>query len=575
MLSPELRKILIELKPFKKIVIIVAITGIIAGATNASLAYILKFIIDGLNAGKVDNVVHYALIAVGLSLLTNISRYLHIFNMNYIAECVGQKFRQKLLSHFLKLNLGFHNGFDTGSGGMLSRILADASMIQTSMRMIADIFLHPIQLVASLGFLFHLDWKLTLYLFAILPILALFHRSITRSLRKYIPIGQKQIEIMTSTIKEALDGVRTIQSYNLENKMDNKLLEQSDEYLHTRRKVHSRIELSGPFTEFLATCLILAVMVYVAYEVSAGRSTPGTLLAYVASIMTLSPAIKKLQENLVRIQELKVSAKRIYDILEDERTVPEAKKLVPFPKDWKTLSLKKVNFSYGDRKILNNINLQIPRGKKIALVGESGSGKSTILNLIERFFDADSGDILFDETKITDIPLKELRNQLALVSQDVFLFRESISRNVAVTKATVDMNQVKQAAEKANAATFVARLDKGFDTNVGDRGVLLSGGEKQRISIARAILKDADILLLDEATSALDSESEKDVQASLESAMQGKTSIIVSHRLSTIQNVDCIHVLQHGQIAESGTHEELIQKKGLYFKFWTIQSMGG
>lgn len=575
MLSPEIRKILSELKAFKKILTVVALTGIIAGATSASYGLMLKKITDGMNNVNTGEVIRYALITVAISLVSNIARYVHIFNMNYVAECIGQKYRQMLLSHFLKLNLSFHNGFDTGSGGMLSRILADASMIQTSLRMIADIFLHPIQLIFSLGMLFYLDWKLTLSLFAILPFLALFHKSITRSLRKYIPIGQKQVETMTSTIKEALDGVRTIQSYNLEDKMDQKLLEQSGEYLETRRKVHSRIEISGPFTEFLAACLMLAVIVYAAHEIAAGRSTTGTLLGYLTYILTLNPSIKKLQENLVRINELQVSARRIYDILEDHRTVPESAQPKPFPKNWSTISIRNVTFSYGDRKILDDVSLQIPRGQKIALVGESGSGKSTILNLMERFFDPDQGDIYLDDTKIKDIGLKDLRNQFALVSQDVFLFRESISRNIAVTKPSVDMSLVKQAADKANASAFIAKLENAFDTNVGDRGVLLSGGEKQRISIARAILKDADILLLDEATSALDSESEKDVQASLESAMQGKTSIIVSHRLSTIQNVDCIYVIENGRIAESGKHDDLIKRKGLYFKFWTIQAMGG
>lgn len=339
MLSPEIKKIIQEIKPFKKYLPAIAIFGIIFGAATAQMGLLIKSIIDSLAAGNIEGIKQACMIGVGLSLLAAISRYIHIYLMNYVAECVGQEYRQKLLSHFLRLNLGFHNGFDTGSGGMLSRVLADASMIQTGLRMVADVFLHPIQLILVLANLFILDWKLTLYLFIVVPFLGLFLRSITRSLRKYIPMGQRQVEIMTSTIKEALDGVRIIQSYNLEKSIDERLKSQAAEYLSARKKVHSRIEMASPVTEFLATCLILAVMVYATYEIAAGRSSAGTVLAYITSIMLLSAPIKKVQENFVRIQELNLSAKRVYSILEDDRVVPQIAQPKPFPTDWKKLSI--------------------------------------------------------------------------------------------------------------------------------------------------------------------------------------------------------------------------------------------
>ena len=348
---------------------------------------------------------------------------------------------------------------------------------------------------------------------------------------------------------------------------------QSFDYIETRKKVHSRIEITGPFSEFLATSLILSVMVYVSYEVASGRSTAGTLIAYIGSIMTLSPAIKKIQENMVRIQELRASAKRVYDILDDHREVPKALQPVPFPSSWNEIQFKNISFSYGDRPILKDVSLTIRRGEKIALVGESGSGKSTILNLMERFYDPQKGSVMIDNVSIDQFELQDLRNQMALVSQDVSLFRDSVAENITVTKPEATTEQIREAALRANAEIFIQRLENKYETKVGDRGGLLSGGEKQRISIARAILKNADILLLDEATSALDSESEKEVQKSLDEAIVGKTSIIVSHRLSTIQNVDRIYVMSHGQIVESGRHQELVDKKGIYFKLWTIQSM--
>lgn len=572
MLSPEIKKIIQEIKPFKKYLPAIAIFGIIFGAATAQMGLLIKSIIDSLAAGNIEGIKQACMIGVGLSLLAAISRYIHIYLMNYVAECVGQEYRQKLLSHFLRLNLGFHNGFDTGSGGMLSRVLADASMIQTGLRMVADVFLHPIQLILVLANLFILDWKLTLYLFIVVPFLGLFLRSITRSLRKYIPMGQRQVEIMTSTIKEALDGVRIIQSYNLEKSIDERLKSQAAEYLSARKKVHSRIEMASPVTEFLATCLILAVMVYATYEIAAGRSSAGTVLAYITSIMLLSAPIKKVQENFVRIQELNLSAKRVYSILEDDRVVPQIAQPKPFPTDWKKIEYRNVSFSYGERKVLKNVSFTIERGRRVAFVGESGSGKSTILNLLERFFDPDSGEILIDGISTKEFSLKDLRSNIALVSQDVFLFRDSVENNIWSGDFSKSKTGMDAAVVAANANEFIKKMPAGIQTNVGDRGGLLSGGEKQRLSIARAVFKDAPILLLDEATSALDSTNEAEVQKGLDQAMKGRTSLIVAHRLSTIQHVDEIYVLRAGEIIEQGNHPTLLNLKGSYYAYWQMQS---
>lgn len=572
MLSPEFKKIIQELKPFKKHLPIIAIFGVLNGLAVGQLGLLMRSIVDALAKGEVQNIQTVCLIGLGLSLLANFSRYIHIYKMNYVAECVGQQYRQKLLSHFLRLNLGFHNSFDTGTGGMLSRILADASMVQTGLRMVADVFLHPVQLVAVLINLFILDWKLTLMIFVITPLLALFLKSISKSLKKYVPLGQKQIEIMTSTIKEALDGVRIIQSFNLEKEMDQKLNDQANEYLRVRKKVHSRIELTGPVTEFIATIVILSIIAYETHQVAAGLSTVGTVMSYITSVLLLSAPIKKVQENYVRIQELKVSAQRVYAILEDQRIVPEIAQPLPFPVDWKEIEFREVSFFYGDRQVLDRVSFRVSRGSRVAFIGESGSGKSTILNLLERFFDPASGEILVDGVSTKNIQLSDLRKNIALVSQDVFLFRDSIENNIWSGNYANSKLRIQWAVETANAVPFISRLSEGLQTNVGERGGLLSGGEKQRISIARAIFKDTSILILDEATSALDSASELEVQKGLEQAMKGRTSFVVAHRLSTIQNVDQIFVLQSGRIVESGNHSSLLEQKGIYFAHWKVQS---
>lgn len=572
MLAPEIKKIISEIRPYKRYIPAIAIFGILFGVATAQMGLLIKSIIDSLAAGNIEGIKQACLIGLGLSFLAAISRYIHIYLMNYVGECVGQQYRQKLLSHFLRLNLGFHNSFDTGSGGMLSRVLSDASMIQTGLRMVADVFLHPVQLILVLGNLFYLDWKLTLWLFVVVPFLVLFLRSISRSLRKYVPMGQRQVEVMTGTIKEALDGVRIIQSYNLEQSIDERLKSQANEYLEARKKVHSRIEVASPVTEFLATSLILAVMVYATYEIAAGRSSAGTVMAYITSILLLSAPIKKVQENFVRIQELILSARRVYSILEDDRVVLEVPNPKTFPKNWKTIQYRNVSFGYSERKVLDQISFTINRGEKVAFVGESGSGKSTILNLLERFFDPESGEILIDGISTKEFSLKDLRSQISLVSQDVFLFRDSIENNIWSGDFSKPKSGVPAAMAIANATDFVAKIPGGIQAGVGERGALLSGGEKQRISIARAVFKDAPILMLDEATSALDSANEAEVQKGLEQAMKGRTSLIVAHRLTTIQNVDRILVLRSGKVVEQGSHEQLLKKKGMYFAYWQMQS---
>ena len=273
------------------------------------------------------------------------------------------------------------------------------------------------------------------------------------------------------------------------------------------------------------------------------------------------------------MQQTSVAIDRIYSTLDDPNEVPIAAGAKPFPKDWQTIEFKDVSFQYGDKAVLKNLNIQIRRGQVMALVGESGSGKSTIINLLMRFFDATSGQITIGGTPIEDIDLNDLRQNIAMVSQDVFLFNDSVAYNIR----TGDMTQSKEVAavsRSANAHNFIERLDDKYETRVGDRGNLFSGGEKQRISIARAFYKDAPLLILDEATSALDSISEIEVQKGLDLLMKGRTAIVIAHRLSTITNADIILVLKDGKIVEQGSHKDLLLLAGEYKKYFLLQSAG-
>ncbi len=567
----ELRPLLNEMRPHLKKVYLVALTGVIYSVSMARMLLILKDLQDSFAKGSTNLVVEVSVIAICLALMAAISRYYHVFLMNYISELVVNSLRLQLQSKFMRLNLGFHSNYAAGSGGLLSRILNDIKVIQDGMRMVADFFREPLLAVLLLGNLFYLNWRLTLSLMILMPPLLYFLRQISRSLRKYVLGGQENLEKMTSTIKESLDGVRIIQSFNLENVLSQKLKKESDDYLEIRRRIHARVETMAPVTEFVATFVILGIFFYFSKEVAAGTITTGAVLAYIASMMAINQPIKKLQESYVRIQETIVASNRVFAIINEPSEVPESHKNLPFPKDWKKITYKNVTFSYHNQVTLKNVSFEINRGDHIAFVGESGSGKSTIVNLLERFYDPASGEILIDGINISDINLKELRRNVALVSQDVFLFSDSIERNIQAGDFNRELKDVEPVAKSANAHNFIVQSGKGYKGSVGDRGNLLSGGEKQRISIARAFFKNAPILILDEATSALDSASEVEVQNGLDLLMEGRTALVIAHRLSTVQNADRIFVLKKGQIVETGSHSELLALQGEYSKFYELQ----
>ncbi len=567
----ELRPLLKEMRPHLKKVYVVAITGVIYSVAMARMLLILKDLQDSFAKGSTNHVAEISAIAISLALVAAVSRYFHIFLMNFISELVVNSLRVKLQNKFMRLNLSFHSNYAAGSGGLLSRILNDIKVIQDGLRMVADFFREPLLAVLLLGNLFYLNWRLTLALLILMPPLLYFLRQISRSLRKYVIGGQESLEKMTSTIKESLDGVRIIQSFNLENVLSQKLQKESGDYLEIRRRIHARVEIMGPVTEFVATFVILGIFFYFSKEVAAGTITTGAVLAYIASMMAINQPVKKLQESYVRIQETIVATDRVFAIINEPSEVPESTKNLPFPKDWKTITYKNVSFSYHHQVTLKNISFELHRGDHVAFVGESGSGKSTIVNLLERFYDPAEGEILIDGVNIRDIDLKDLRRNVALVSQDVFLFSDSIERNIQAGDFNRPLTDVEPVAKSANAHQFIISSGKGYKGLVGDRGNLLSGGEKQRVSIARAFFKNAPILILDEATSALDSASEVEVQNGLDLLMEGRTALVIAHRLSTIQNADRIFVLKKGQIVETGTHQALLALKGEYAKFYELQ----
>ena len=571
---PEIRKVLVEVKPHWKRVIVIGLTGVIYAACYAKLMYMIKDIESSFRSGNTNQIRDVSILALSLALTVSVCRYFHIYLMNITAEQVVNQFRQKLQNKFLNMDLKFHADYASGSGGLMSRIMNDIKVIQDGLRMVADIFREPLLALILVINLFSLNAELTMTLFLIVPVILYFLRQISRSLRKYVLNGQEHLEKITATIKESLDGVRTIQSFNLEKTLNQKLKNETDYYFEIRKKVHARLEIMGPVTEFIATCLILAIFFYFGSLVAAGKASVGDVLAYIASMLAVNVPIKKFQESYVRIQETVVATRRIHEIIDQPSELKQSAQPLPFPNNWKSIEFKNVYFSYGHQDVLKNFSLVIRRGEKVALVGESGSGKSTIANLLERFYDPSQGEILIDNVPLKQFSVEDLRRNIGLVSQDVFLLRDTLENNIWSGDFEKPKSLVEPMSKKAHAHDFIIKLNNQYQNQAGERGGSLSGGEKQRVGIARAFLKDAPILILDEATSALDSRSEVEVQKGLNTLMEGRTVIVIAHRLSTIQNCDRIVVLRQGEIVESGNHEFLLRSQGEYYKFHQLQNQG-
>lgn len=565
----ELKSTLKELFAFKKYLITVAITGIIGAACKGYIALYIQQMIDA--ASNPEKLKSMVWLGVALAFGIGISRYFHIFLMNLAAENVSQALREKLQAKFMKLNLKFHNNYAAGSGGLISRTMNDIRVVHDGLRLFADLFSAPLVFIFLIKNLFVLDAHLTLYILILTPLLAIFLKQVSKGIRKHSMFGIEQLERITNTVKESLDGVRTIQAFNLENRLETRLHKQGQEYIGMRKQVHALIEAMGPTTEFVATFLILGVVFYFSQKISTGAATAGTLIGFITALLQINEPIKKFQEAYVRIQETRVAATRVFHLLDEKSEIEELATASEFPANWDSIEYRHVGFAYGDEALLNDFSLTIKKGQVVALVGESGSGKSTLANLLARFYDPQKGEILIGGKNIKDIRLSDLRKNIGLVSQDVFLFSDTIESNILADKEKAQHSDIERVARAAHAHEFISRLPNQYQTQVGERGNLLSGGEKQRVGIARALFKNAPILILDEATSALDSISEEQVQRGLEELMKGRTTLVIAHRLSTIQNADLILVLNKGRIIESGSHRALLDKKGEYSRLFEMQ----
>ena len=506
-------------------------------------------------------------------LLKNLSGYLGLQHLMKLKTGVLRDFRRKMYAKIVELPVSYYS--EKRKGDVMARMLGDVNEVQNSFFLVLELIVkEPLTIIFSLIAMIKISWELTLFVFIFIPISGFIISKIGKSLKSQSTRAQQENGYLISITEETLSGLKIVKGYNAEG-FFKRLFNQSIDRLYVlTNKIGKKNNLASPMSEFLGIITIGVLLIYGGNLVLVEKSLDGALfLAYITLAYNILTPAKAISKATYQVKNGMAAAERVFEIIDTPNVIRDTEHSKVIETFNNNISLKNVTFSYdGEREVLKNFNLEIPKGKMVALVGQSGSGKSTIANLLMRFYDVEHGEILIDNTNIKNIQLISLRDQLGLVTQDSIMFNGTIADNVKIGKQNATDNEVIEALRIANAYEFVQNLPQGIHTNIGDAGGKLSGGQKQRISIARAVLKNPPIMVLDEATSALDTESERLVQDALEKMMENRTSVVIAHRLSTIQKADMIVVMHHGEIAEHGTHDELLAKNGTYAKLVSLQS---
>ena len=504
--------------------------------------------------------------------LKNFFGYLSMQHVMYLKNGVLTDLRKDMYKHIIELPISFYS--KRKKGDIMARVLGDINEMQNSFFILLELIVRePLTILFSLIVMFSISWKLSVFVLLFIPISGFLISSIGKRLKRQSLRAQQESGHLISTVEETLTGLKIVKSYNAENAFKKRFVDSADRILSLVNKIGLKNNLAGPLSEVLGIITIAILLWYGGKLVLIEKAIEGTtfigFMALAYGILTPAKAISKAS---YKVKNGIAAADRVFEVLFHEDTMPDNQNAIDASGFETIIELKNVSFKYENEYVLKDFSMTVKKGQSVALVGQSGSGKSTIANLLTRFYDVNDGSISIDGNNIKDLSKASLRTQIGLVTQDSILFNNSIKNNLKIGNESATDEEIIKALKVANAWEFVKELPEGIETNIGDAGNSLSGGQKQRLSIARAVLKNAPIMILDEATSALDTESERLVQEALENMMKNRTSVVIAHRLSTIQNADHIIVMKQGKIVEQGKHQELLDKKEVYYSLIMMQS---
>ncbi len=524
--------------------------------------------------GKGNGLLYFCLCILVLFFLKNLTRYMAMYYLAIIRNGVVMNLRKQLYDKLIGLPVGYFT--NERKGDLISRLTNDVTEIEVSvMSSLELIFREPFTILIFLMSMLVISPSLTLFSLILMPISALIIGRVGRSLKRTSAKGQSKMGEVVASIDEMIGGLRILKAFNAEEQSKKNFDKTNSEYNKISVRMFRKRDLAGPMSEFLGSAVLITLVWFGGNLILGGDTNELNGESFIGFVIVFSQLIRPVQGIATAHSNINkgLAAKdRVDEILNTHNAIMEQKDALPVTEFKSEIRFENVTFRYETEDVLKNISFTIPKGKTVALVGQSGSGKSTIADLVPRFYDTTSGDVLLDGVSLKKLKAKDIRSFMGIVSQESILFNDTIAGNIALGDPKPDMKRVEEAAKIANAHEFIANLENGYLHNIGERGMKLSGGQRQRLCIARAVYKNPPVLILDEATSALDTESEKLVQDSLSQLMKNRTTLVVAHRLSTIQHADEILVLQKGEIVERGNHTDLYIANGVYRKLCDMQS---
>ena len=566
-------RLLTFLRPYRGRIAVAMFCMVVLAACTAALAWVLKPAVDEALSGQNTDLIYLIpLFIIGLYTVKGTAYYGQAYLMGYVGQKVIFDLRNSLYGHLVNHSLSFFAHRKTGE--LLARISYDTTLVQSTVSTaVTALMRDSVTIVFLVAVVLIQDWLLALLAMTVFPVVVYPIVRFGRKMRHASTDGQVSMGEMSSLVEETVGGVRIVKAFGMEEYEKGRFRKLTGDFFTHQMRAFRVHALSFPIMEFVAGLGIAGVLFYGGLRIAAGESTPGTLMSFLAALIMLYEPVKRLSRANNEIQQGLSAAERVFDILDDMPDVQDADDAARLHGFHNAIHFEQVSLRYAgaEKDVLSNINLSVQAGEVVALVGRSGAGKSSLANLVPRFMDVTAGRLTVDDFDVRDLSQTSLREHIALVTQEIILFNDTVLSNIAYGHQTCDTEQVIAAARAANAHEFIEKLPKGYETMIGERGVILSGGQRQRLSLARALLKNAPILILDEATSSLDTESERLVQQAIDRLMQGRTVLVIAHRLSTIRHADRIVVLDEGCITEEGSHDELLAISGLYAELYHLQ----